>query len=248
MADSTALPTGWARDFEGTVSAVYRREPTGIEVIIEPRYTLDKRQKNTPTRYRIRLKRPFWYGRGDHIETPLETVDTFDEARTRAFEYMETYNQRYRQANDRGTVIRQPDGTRDTPLTATAAATQAAADTTETSMDQVIQHLRTLVDDGLCAVWDARDDTVEVHYTADTFDQEQVAPINTALATFDEASIAEELDTGVRSIAVTVDNYVLYRFAPDDAPKTVVVIDETSYRVEPNFTRETAALLADRER
>lgn len=247
MADSTPLPRGWVRDYEGTVGATYRRDPTGIEVVIEPRYTVDRNHRRVPTSYRVRVKRPFWHGRGDPVQLPLVTVDTFDAAKVQAREYMEMYNERYRRTHDRGDAVRRSDGQRADRLTATSVATETVAELGVDSAGAAVEQLRALLGDGLLAVWDVAGDTVEVHHTTEAFDRDRVFAVSDATAALDASPLAAELGGDVACVTAAVGDCVLYRFPLADALETVIAVDEASQRAEPNFTRAAAAVFAARE-
>lgn len=245
MADSTPLPQGWSPDYEGTIGATYRREPTGIELVIEPRYTVDRNHQRTPTSFRVRLKRPFWLGQGDHVQFPLKTVDTFADAKVLAREYMKTYNERYRQTHDQGDAIRGSDGKRADRSTAAVVAAQTAAELVIDSFDDIVDQVRTLIGDGLLAVWTVDAGSVEMHYDEGTFDRDRAAVVTEAVAALDASSLSAELDDDIVCVSVTLEESVVYRFLSRDAPEIVIVIDETSRRVEPNFTRVVTAMFTD---
>ncbi|MFB6097440.1 MAG: hypothetical protein ABEJ74_08640 [Haloferacaceae archaeon] len=246
-AEEGPLPAPWVRDFEGQLSARYRREPVGVEVIVEPRYRMARgRPETRPSSFRVQLRRPFW--NSNRVATELTVVDTFEEARAIARRYMETYDEHYRRVHDRGDEIRTREGDRDAKRTASAVAISAAGETAPYSNELLLEHLESLLDDGLHAVWHADAAGIDPVFVDDYLDVDEgrMRALTDALGTLDRDAVGDPLQEEVSCVTVSLEEYDLFQFVIDADHSTVVVADESRVAQLPNFTRETQAVLAKR--
>lgn len=99
------LPDGWVREFEGRHGAEYFHEPRVVSVQVLPRYDPPggRASQSSPTRYLVRLQRPY----SDHVGFPVEvaTVDDFGAALATAREFMVGFSDRYARSGSRDPAV-----------------------------------------------------------------------------------------------------------------------------------------------
>lgn len=249
MSEERPLPRSWARDFEGKSSARYRRDPVGVEVVIEPRYTVTSgRPEQKPSTFRVQLRRPFWQG-DNRVKTPLTNCDSFEEAKDIAYSYMEAYNERYRRVHDEGDEVLTQGGDNDRIRTASAVAIDATIETIAYSDDLLLDHLESLLGDGLRAVWHADPTGIDRVYRAEhtELDGERMREVADVLGTLERDALADTLRDEINCVSITMAEHVLYQFVLETGTSTFILVDETQKIEHPNFVRETGALLAERQ-
>jgi hypothetical protein len=239
---SADLPFGWRYDFRGRRSAVFRREATGVALIVEPRYEVHTgRSRGSPASYRVLLRRPYRQGRANPPDVVLGQPDDFETALSLAREYMEGYNDR------RGAPPPDParsDGSVPTPPSGEALA--AAREFTD-PVDLFSDLLETTFGDRLRGAWRVEGDAVTT-LVAD----ERLSPslrsgerLTEAFSAVDTGPLSDSLDERVRCVAVTLEGRRAYRFLAPDGSETVVLVALSAQHPGESFVRDACALLAD---
>lgn len=139
------LPEGWVREFEGRHGAEYFHEQRAVSIQVLPRYDPPggRASQSSPTRYLVRLQRPY----SDQVGFPVEvaTVDEFEAALATAREFMVGFSDRYARMGGR------------------RAAVDALSTVTEYSDDRLVDVLLDRTGDALRAVVHADPDPVPVY-------------------------------------------------------------------------------------
>ena len=101
------LPSGWAREYEGRNGVEYFFEPRNLTVSVLPRYdsARERASEMTATGYLVRVHRLL--PSDSDVPLTLGTVETFDEAKRLAAEYMTLLSQRVvrQDGEDRAAVL-----------------------------------------------------------------------------------------------------------------------------------------------